>query len=145
ARGAVDVAIDSAGVLCHGRKVGSDYPRRARDAACGLGDVVGQPLTVESGAGEQQLDVEERRPAAADAGEPVPVLELADHAPSASAIRRLCARMPRSLLQRARAASACRWASLIASSPALGSIVGCGGIKATRPRRSTPRQTRSAA
>ena len=73
-------SIDSVGVLCHGRGVGSDYPRRARDAACGLGDVVGEPLAVERGAGEQQLDVEEWRPAAADAVEPVLVLELADHA-----------------------------------------------------------------
>src|SRR5207245_10481546 len=43
--------------------------------------------------------------------------------PSASAIRCLCAQTPRSLLQRARAATACRWASRLGS-PSAGSIVG---------------------
>jgi hypothetical protein len=53
---------------------------RGGGAAGRLGDVVGEPFAVEGGTAEQELDVEERRSARADAVEPVVVLEFADDA-----------------------------------------------------------------
>src|SRR4051794_41761025 len=106
--------------------------------------MLGESLAVDRRAVEQQLDVEVRFAAPLRAGL-VPSFFSSPITPSASAQRRLCASIPAGLLQRDRAASAWRWASVAGSSPAFGSIVGCGGVEAGVPRRSGARPTRPAA
>src|SRR5439155_21182860 len=63
-----------------GLEVARSGGRCAGDTVGRLRDVVSDALAVECGAAEQELDVEERCPARADAVERMPVLQLADHA-----------------------------------------------------------------
>src|SRR5712691_13512057 len=78
--GASGCSIGRAGTGGDELEVARSGLRGAGDAVCGLRDVVGEPLAVERGAAEQELEVEEWRPARAGAVEPVPVLQLVDHA-----------------------------------------------------------------
>src|SRR5712691_8190042 len=78
--GASGCSIGRAGTGRDELEVARSGLRGAGDAVCGLRDVVGEPLAVERGAAEQELEVEEWRPARAGAVEPVPVLQLVDHA-----------------------------------------------------------------
>lgn len=56
------------------------WGRGRGDAVCGHGSVSGQALEIDRGAAEEELDVEERRPATASTFKAVLELELCDHA-----------------------------------------------------------------
>src|SRR6266511_3847305 len=93
--------------------------RRCGDALVRVGRVLGEPFQVDRGAAEQQLRVEGGGAAAADAVEPVLVLQLGDHTlgvrhplpvgPDAGVAFRACAGLEReSLRVRARLATVAR-------------------------------------